>query len=309
MAIVIIRQDGKIEEWKKALKAAAPNLKVYGYLDPHLKDEIVMALVWKHPQGVLAHYKNLACIASFGAGVDFIFEDPTIDNQIPITRVIDPFLANDMSEFVIAQILAYLKNLGQYKVDQLNKEWNPVPYQRIEDVTVGIMGVGALGTVLAKDLLQLGFRVIGWANSPRAEGQFQVYAGFREVEEFLSQSSILVCLLPLTQATTGILNESLFNSLPKGAFLINAARGGHLVDQGLLRALDRGQLAGACLDVFHEEPLPGDHLFWEHPKIHITPHIASVSNITSVLPQLLENYRRLQKGEVLKNLVSREKQY
>ncbi|MEP0134197.1 MAG: glyoxylate/hydroxypyruvate reductase A [Eudoraea sp.] len=309
MAIVVIRQDNKIDSWKKALMAKAPDISIYSYLEEHPKEEITLACVWKQPVDSLKQYPNLKCIASFGAGVDFIFKDQSVPKHIPITRVIDPVLASDMSEFVLALILGFFKNLNTYKTDQLKKVWYPQEYKRISDVTVGIMGMGALGEKLAEDLIKNRFNVIGWATSTKVIPEVEVYTGYNEKNTFLSRSNILVCLLPLTQETTGILNNKLFKELPKQSYVINVARGGHLVDEDLLEYINNGHLAGAGLDVFHEEPLPFEHPFWTHPKIHITPHVASVSDIESVIPQLLENYRRLTDGLPLNNMVNREKGY
>lgn len=309
MAIVIIRQDKKIDSWKKALVAKAPDITFYSYLEEHPKEEITMACVWKHPVGSLNQYPNLKCIASFGAGVDFIIKDQSIPEQIPITRVVDPVLASDMSEFVLAIILSFFKNLNRYKTDQLKRVWSPQEYQRISDVTVGIMGMGALGEKLAADLVKNRFNVIGWATTTKKIPEVEVYSGNDEKNSFLSRSNILVCLLPLTPETKGILNSKLFKELPKQSYVINVARGGHLVDEDLLEYINNGHLSGAGLDVFHEEPLPIEHPFWAHPKIHITPHVASVSDIESVIPQLLDNYRRLISGLPLNNTVNRKKGY
>jgi len=309
MAIVIIRQDNNIEMWRKALLAAEPTLAVYGYHDDHNKEEIDMALVWKHPKGALTAYPNLKCIASSGAGVDFIFEDQQAPTNLPITRVVDKFLAKDMSEHVLALILSYLKNLDRYRVDQQNKVWNPLPYRRIVDFTIGILGLGALGQVLAKDLIKFGFKVQGWSNSRKSLKKVKSFSGEKELAAFLETTEILVCLLPLTKETSGILNKDLFFQLPKGAYVINVARGGHLVDEDLVEMVDNHHLSGASLDVYHQEPLDRDHPFWEHPKIHMTPHYASVSDTDSVVPQIIENYKRLQKGEPLLNLVSKNKGY
>ncbi len=309
MAIVIIRQDGKIKLWQEALKMAAPNIEVYSYLEDHPKDKIEMALIWKHPNGALNQYPNLKCIASSGAGVDFIFEDPDYPQELPITRVVDEMLASDMSEHVIAAIFSYLKNLGQYRLDQTNLVWKPREYKRIVDFTVGILGMGALGMALAKDLSRFGFKGQGWAHSEKNLSNFKTFTGKEELPEFLATTHILVCLLPLTDETSGILNKGLFSQLPKGAYIINVARGGHLVDEDLIEMLDNGHLSGACLDVYHQEPLATDHPFWKHDKIHMTPHYASVSDTQSVVPQIVENYRRLQLGEPLLNLVSKERGY
>lgn len=309
MSIVIIRQDNKIEAWKTALEESAKDIQFFSFLEPHPKEDIKVAFVWKHPVGILKDYPNLKYIASFGAGVDFLLDDDTISTDLPITRVVDPILASDMSEFVLASILEYLKNLTHYKKDQLETVWKPQTYRRITDVKVGIMGMGALGSDLAKTLTNVGFEVVGFANSSKKESSIKVYCGHKERNSFLRESNILVCLLPLTPQTEGILNSDLFSQLPKGAYIINVARGGHLNDQDLLDSIDRGQLSGASLDVFHEEPLRENHPFWTHEKINITPHIASVSDITSVIPQLLENYDRFKRDLPLNNLVLRQKGY
>ena len=309
MGIVIIRQDGKIDLWKKALKSKAPELSVYGYDEDHPREAIKMALVWKHPEGSLTNYPNLACIASSGAGVDFLFEDPKLPPNLPITRVVDAYLAKDMSEHVIALIFSHLKNLNQYRVDQFNKIWNPIEYRRLEDFKVGILGLGALGQVLAEDLVRFGFQVQGWSNSRKSIDGVTAFAGEGEKQQFLATTEILVCLLPLTHETQGILNKKLFLQLPKGAHIINVARGGHMVDEDLIAMIDNGHLSGASLDVYHQEPLSTEHPFWEHPKINMTPHYASVSDTASVVPQILENYRRLVAGEELLNLVSMTKGY
>ena len=187
MGIVIIRQDDKIDTWKKALKAADSNIPIFSYLEAHNKEAIRMALVWKHPQGELMNYPNLKCIASSGAGVDFIFEDPKTPKNLPITRVVDTMLAKDMSEHVIAVIFSYLKNLGQYKMDQINRVWKPLNYKRISDYRIGIMGLGALGEVLASDLIRFGFKAQGWANSPKSIEGVKTYVGQREMIEFLKR--------------------------------------------------------------------------------------------------------------------------
>jgi glyoxylate/hydroxypyruvate reductase A len=309
MAIVIIRQDNKIDLWKNALLKADASLKVYSYLEEHPKDEITMAIIWKHPNGTLSEYPNLKCIASAGAGVDYIFEDVTRPKNIPITRIVDPYLASDMSEHVLAVILAHLKNLNAYKIKQIAHTWEPMEYLRIKDLTVGILGLGELGALSAKDLTHHGFKVQGWSRSKKIINGVITFSGQKEQSDFLTSTDILVCLLPLTPATEGILNEQLLKQLPKNAYVINVARGGHLVDEDLLKLLETGHLSGACLDVYHSEPLPTTHPFWSHEKIHMTPHYASVSDTNSVIPQLIENYKRLESGEQLHHLVDKEKGY
>ncbi len=309
MSIVIIRQDDKIDLWKQALQQAAPEIKVYSYLEDHPIEEIEMALVWKHPEGTLSKYPNLKYIASSGAGVDFIFSDESTPKNIPITRVVDTVLASDMSEYIVAVIFSFLKNLNTYKIAQTKSVWKPKAYHRITDFTVGILGLGALGKVLAKDLVRFGFNTQGWSASEKSIAGVTAYAGNKELSSFLSTTEILVCLLPLTDETSGILSKTLFEELPQGAHVINAARGGHVVDTDLIEMIDNGHLSGASLDVFHQEPLPTTHPFWAHEKINITPHYASVSDTASVVPQIIENYRNMKIGAPLLNLVSPKKGY
>jgi glyoxylate/hydroxypyruvate reductase A len=161
VSIVIIRQDDKIELWKKALQEAAPDIEVYSHLEPHDADEIKVALVWKHPKGSLVKYKNLEYIACSGAGVDFIFEDDSTPKHLPISRVVDTYLASDMSEYVVAAIFSHLKRFYEYKINQTKSHWEPKQYHRIADFKVGILGLGALGTVLAQDLIRFGFKTQG----------------------------------------------------------------------------------------------------------------------------------------------------
>lgn len=309
MPVVIIRNDHKAPAWKAALLKSDPSLEIVSHDEPHNPDNITMAMVWKPPHGVLSQYPNLQCIASFGAGVDFLFEEEQLPVGIPITRVVDPVLASDMSEFVLGVILAHLKNLLVFKEDQRNNNWEPREYKRIAEVTVGIMGLGELGTKLAEDLINVGFKVNGWSRSEKILDGIRCFAGRLTLNTFLSESEILVCLLPLTDETKGIINRNLLLNLPKGAYVINVARGGHVVDKELVAVLDEGHLSGAFLDVFQQEPLPAGHPFWKHPKIDLSPHIASVSDIDSVVPQLLENYRRMQHGQPLLNLVSKSRGY
>ncbi|MFT5943022.1 MAG: glyoxylate/hydroxypyruvate reductase A [Sediminicola sp.] len=307
MAIVIIRQDGKASQWKALLEKKSQDILIYDFGEEHPKETITMALVWQHPKGSLKAYPNLKCVASMGAGVDFILADSDVSKNIMITRVVDPMLANDMSEFVIACIFSYLKNLPFYGQQELQQRWTRMKYLQKKDVTIGVLGLGELGSTLAMDLQNMGFQVQGWANSKKEA--IQTFVGEKELPQFLASTSILICLLPLTKETKNILNKEFLSKLPKGAFVINVARGGHLVEKDLLDLVNSGHLSGASLDVFTEEPLPKDHPFWGHPKIQITPHIASVSSPSSIVPQILENYSRLTKGQPMINEVSVSKGY
>jgi len=309
MAIAIVRNDNLTDVWKDALRAEAPDIPVYGYGEAFKESEIKMAAVWKHPPGSLKAYPNLMGIQGLGAGVDFIFDDTEIREDLPIMRVVDPYLASDMAEFVLAVAAGMLKGLQHYKYNESLPQWKPKTYQRFKEVTVGIMGLGKLGLAVAQSLESAGFTVVGWTRNSLPEVHFPVFRGNADRTRFLNRSEVLVCLLPLTPETRGILNRDVFKTLPTGARLINVARGPLLEDTDLLYALDQGMLSEACLDVFHSEPLAQDHPFWNHPAVHITPHIASVSDPKSVAPQIISNYRQLIKGVVPENIVSRSAGY
>lgn len=306
MAILLIRNDANYEPWIKAFQQNDPSLDVVTPLVAHEKEAVTMALTWKAPAGSFDGYGQLKVIGSLGAGVDHLFADASLPSDVQLTRVVDEKLSGDMQEFVLALCLNNIKNLHTYA--GTGTSWQSLPYQRVADVSVGILGFGTLGQAVGQRLSSLGFTVSGWSTSLKNVDGMTSYDA-SQLDQFLAQSQILVCLLPLTDATSRILNQELFNKLPKGAYLINVARGGHLNETDLLAALDSGQLSGAALDVFDTEPLPVDHAYWQHPSILITPHVASVSNPASVVPQIIENYRRMNKDAALLNVVSRERNY
>lgn len=310
MPIVVIRYDDRLQEWVQGLRKVAGKVDVYAVDEPHPIEDICMAVVWgrKHPPSALQRYPRLLGVQSMGAGVEFLL-DGSVDPSIKIMRVIDDNLASDMAEFALATTLAALKQLPTYKQAQVNREWTPVPYRRARDTTVGILGCGALGMAVADLLQRVGFTVLGWTRSSRPEAKFDIYTGNEQQQDFLKQSQVLICLVPLTPATQGLLNRQTLAQLPRGAVLVNLARGPILVDDDLVEALDSGHLSGAYLDVFTTEPLPTDHPFWWHPKVHVTPHVASVTDIASSATQMIDNYHALVEGRPLKGQVCRDRGY
>lgn len=299
MSILLINDKFNPKIWTEALRALDPSLNIEIW--PQVKDpaKVEFAIVWHYPQGELQRYPKLKAIQSMGAGVDHILSDPQRPS-VPIARIVDPYLISEMSQYVIATTLYYARRLDFYIAAKAKKAWLP---QVLKDKRIGIMGLGQLGSDAAAKLTGLGFQVSGWSRRPKSLEGAHCFSGEAQLPAFLRQSDILICLLPLTAETRGILNADLFAKLPQGAYLINAARGQHLVETDLLQALDKGQLAGASLDVFEVEPLPQDHLFWSHPKILVTPHIASVTRADSAAAQMLENYRRALSGRPLLHAV------
>lgn len=309
MSLLIVSPGKDPEPWVEALKNQHPGLNIVVYPEDHDKEEVNFALTWKHPRGLFRNYPNLKVVASMGAGVDHITSDPGLPEGIKITRVVDPMLAEDMAEFILALILSEIKNLPLYQANEKKEQWKPRPYRRNKEVTVGILGLGVMGKAAARLLVRNGFRVRGWSRTSKDLEGISSFSGTDELKEFLGRSEFLVNLLPLTPETEKILNKTIFEQLPAQAYLINVARGEHLVEHDLLETIDQGHLSGAALDVFWEEPLRKNHPFWEHPRIRVTPHIASATDARAVLPQIVENYERMMEEEPLKNVVERKKGY
>jgi glyoxylate/hydroxypyruvate reductase A len=308
MALLFYSLDDDAEAWRRELLRHLPDLDYRVW--PELGDpaEIDAALVWKPPPGLLRGLPNLKAILSLAAGVDAMLADPTLPD-IPLCRLVDPSLTRTMSEFVLLQALKYHRQLDVYARQQRAARWRlhlPLPPAA---TTVGIMGLGVLGADAARTLQAHGFAVWGWSRTEKRLDGVTCFAGEAELEAFLGGTQILVCLLPLTAETKGILDARLLARLPQGARLVNVARGAHLVEEDLIEALDRGHLAHASLDVFQDEPLPPDHPFWRHPAIDVTPHAASYGLPESAALAVAENYRRLQAGRPLLDVVDRARGY
>ncbi|WP_286756769.1 glyoxylate/hydroxypyruvate reductase A [Roseivirga sp. UBA838] len=262
--------------------------------------------VWKPlDEGVVQKLPNLKWVSSLGAGVDHLVNDQQIPSDIPVTRIVDPFLTRDMTNYCIMGVLMHQRSMQAHWQNQQKAIWNRLSYSSLK---VGVLGLGELGGHCASTLAQLGFEVLGYSRTPKQLPGVQCFNG-SELKQFLAPLDVLINLLPVTPHTVDILNLDLFEQLKEGAFLINVARGNHLVENDLLLALDSGRLSGALLDVFREEPLPSGHPFWKHPKIRITPHVASVTTPQSAMQLVLENTKRLIEGRDLLHKVNREAGY
>ncbi|TVQ18340.1 MAG: glyoxylate/hydroxypyruvate reductase A [Bacteroidetes bacterium] len=309
MSLVIFSNVHKIQPWIDALKDAGPDVEVISYEQIQDREKVQFALAWNHPKGIFKNYPNLKCISSMGAGVDHIMNDPDIPGQTKIVRIIDPLLSQDLAEFALSLIMSHMRGLGKYFHLQNKKVWKKSMYKRIADLKVGIMGTGAIGNHVALFLQSCGFSVAGWGKNPGKHTEYRRFHGYDQLDEFLCNINILICLLPLTPETEGILDKHTLQKLPQGAYVINLGRGLHIIDQDLIEMIDKGHLAGAGLDVFEHEPLPAEHPFWSHPGIQITPHVASLTTPASVAPQIIENYRRAVNDQDLLNLVNRDQGY
>lgn len=304
-----------LSEWDNADGWRAELQRHLGPLDwrqlPELgpRDDIEVAMAWAPQPGLLASLPRLRLIVSLGMGVDHLLRDPHLPPDVPITRIHDSGLIEQMVDYTLLASLRVLRHADDYDAAQRRGEWKRFDPVMAGEKRVGVMGLGAIGGEIARRHAAAGFQVFGWSRTPRRIAGVHCFTGAAEMEDFLRRSEILICVLPLTAGTRGILNAATLSLLPRGAHVVNVARGGHVVDADLLAALDGGHLAGATLDVFNQEPLPADHPYWRHPKVRVTPHIAGLSHPPTAAPGVAENIRRLARGEALQNLIDRAAGY
>ncbi|MBT5414335.1 MAG: glyoxylate/hydroxypyruvate reductase A [Rhodospirillaceae bacterium] len=310
MPVLIFRSGSdRTQWWLETFRERAPEIEVRLWNEPGDVSEVTHALVWDPEPGILAKMPNLKLIISLGAGVDHLFRDPGVPVQVPIARVVDVNLTARMTEYIVLYVLRHHRHVPIYEARQREALWQSEPQPAASERTVGIMGLGTLGRDAAEKLVPLGFRVTGWTRTPREMDGVESFHGEEGLAPFLASAEILVNLLPLTPRTENIVDAGLLAALPEGAFFINVGRGPHVVDQDLIAALDSGRLSGTVLDVFRQEPLPSDHPFWSHPKVTLTPHVASMSDPRTVIEQVIENVRRTERGEEPMNRVDPDQQY
>ena len=296
MPVLLFKSEGRAEPWLAAFAELMPDLEVRLWPNIGRPDQIDYAYLYQAPAGFFTGMVNLKAVFSLGAGVDHILADPSLPRQVPISRVVDPELTQRMIEYVVLAVLYHHRRWPEILANQHQAHWRPLGTPAAGGRRVGIMGLGQLGQAAAAALAALGFNVAGWARMPSVLPRVETFDGADQLAPFLARSDILVCLLPLTPATAGILNAATFAALPSGAAVINCARGGHLVEADLLAALDGGRLSGATLDVFETEPLPPDHPFWHHPNITVTPHVASLSSPLARARLVVDSIRRVETG-------------
>jgi glyoxylate/hydroxypyruvate reductase A len=308
-ALMFLSSVDRSDLWIDHFKRIRPSLEVRTHPDVEPRGDITYALVWKPPAGELARYPNLRCVFSLGAGVDHLLSDPAFPKSVPLVRVIDPSLTRGMSEYVVLHVLTHHRRQLELSQFQRAKTWRLILSPDAGDVRVGIMGLGVLGSDAAEKLRPFGYQLAGWSHSRKSIEGVESFAGFDELKAFLRCTDILVCLLPLTEETRGILNRETFAQLPQGAAVINAARGGHLVEPDLIAALDSGHLRSATLDVFQTEPLPESSPLWLHPRVIVTPHLAAFTDPRFVAENVADNIARLERGEALRDTVDLTRGY
>jgi len=264
-------------------------------------DRIEAAVCWVPPDGLLARLPRLRLIQSLAAGIDHLLRDPALPRQVPLARIVDPEMASGMAAYVAWAVTQHQRHMGAYLAQQREALWREQPVQHPRHHRVGIAGYGALGQACARALRAIGYTVRGWRRSagPAEDGHddhLLLFHGAAGLDDFLAGCDTLVCLLPLTDETRGLLDARLFARLPRGAHLVNVGRGEHLVEADLLAALDSGQLGAATLDAFAQEPMPPEHPFWKHPRITVTPHIATRTPAAVIARQTLAHLAAVRAG-------------
>ena len=308
MSIVVLG-EAHAADWADGLRSALPDVEVHRWPDLPDASRVEMALV-RHDLEPLASLPNLRAVAVLAAGVEHLFEQrDAIPRGVTVVRQVDPSITAQMVEWVLLALFAHTRRWDEYAEQQRQRSYEELPVRVPVDVTIGILGIGALGEGVANALGLIGFPVRGWSRSPRDITGVDCFAGREGLAPFLRSCDVVVCLLPVTPDTTRLLNRELFAMMKPGAYLINGARGALVDESDLLRAIDSGHLSGATLDTQVEEPMPPDHRFWTHPAIRITPHIAAYTMARFCVPQVAENYRRLQAGQPLINVVDLDQQY
>jgi glyoxylate/hydroxypyruvate reductase A len=305
--LLLIVPPGWGRYWDEPLAGSNVRVLIEGQ-DSYTPGDIDYALGFRPKPGLLKSLPNLKAIFSLGAGIDGFLSDPEFPRHVPLVRFVDDTLSREMAQYIVMHVLIQHRAERMFAKAQSEAQWRQAMLaRRTEDTRVGILGLGEIGSVAARRLSELGFAVSGWSRT-RKTG-VKSFAGAEELDAFLAQSDFLVCVLPLTRETRHILNAQLFAKLPKGAYVINVARGGHLNEPELIAALDSGHLSGATLDVFEIEPLPPASAIWGHPKIIATPHVAAITSPTVAARYVLDGIQAMERGEKLPNIVNMERGY
>lgn len=301
------------EQWIEGMRVRLPQANIRQW-EKGDKQSADYAMVWLPPYECLAGRNDLKGIFALGAGVDAILKQEqdkpgTLPAGVPVMRLEDTGMAIQMEEYACAKVLAYFRRMDEYRQLQSQRQWKQLPAYQHEEFVIGVMGAGALGQAVAKRLVSFGFHVRTWSRSEKQIPNVKSYYGNEQLPAFLSGTRVVINLLPSTPETVGILNQQLFSQLQQGAYVINLARGAHLIEQDLLSALDTGQVAGAALDVFASEPLSQMHPFWTHPRIAITPHVAAFTQPKEAMDMIVSNINRIEAGEAPVGVVDMERGY
>ncbi|MCJ8203210.1 glyoxylate/hydroxypyruvate reductase A [Pseudomonas sp. RGM2987] len=308
MALLYKADPVRGEHWRRLFAEQAPDIEWRAWPDIGDPRDIQYLAAWQAPDDIETVLPNLQVLFALSAGVDQL-DLNRLPTTLPVVRLLDPGISQGMCEYASFAVLSVHRDMLRYRRQQAGHCWQAHRLVPAAQRRVGVMGLGLQAQKILASLKPFGFALSGWARSAHHIAGVNCFAGTEQLPAFLGGCDILLCVLPLTEQTRGILNRQLFEHLPKGAALVNMGRGGHLVEADLLEALAQGQLSAAVLDVLEQEPAPADHPFWDHPQILLTPHIAAMTQPESAFAGLLENIRRHQRGESMLGLVDRERSY
>ena len=294
--------------WAELMARKMPALPFRIWPDIGDPREVRYLAAWQPPEDLAIRFPNLEVLFSTGAGTDQ-FDFSVIPETLPVVRMVETGIIKGMVEYATLAVLSIHRDWRTYLDQQREGHWQVHRVHPASSRRVGVLGLGVLGRAVLESLGGFGFSCAGWSRSPQQIEGVDCYAGADGLQQFLARTDILICLLPLTDRTRGILSKPLFDQLPRGAAVINLGRGGHLVQQDLLQALDEGQVGKAILDVCEPEPLPPGHPFWAHPKVVLTPHIASMTQPETAVEAVIDNIRRHREGLPMVGLVDRTRGY
>ena len=297
MAIMFNNHGFDPKPWVAALGARLPGMEIRVFPQVGDPESIKYAVIWNHPHGDLGRYPNLKAILLLSAGADFLKHDPSLPDDTPIVRLVDEAVARDMAQHCLHFTLHFHRAYHLNARDQTQAKWLRYDYPAAEERRVGILGLGAMGQVVAAEIMRAGFPVHAWVRTARDSGAVNLFVGEDQIEAFFASSDILISILPNTMHTQGFINAERLACMPRGAFLINVGRGETIDDDALKQALDAGHIEAAALDVFRHEPLPAEHWMWAHRGVIVTPHAAGNSYARSGAEKIAANILRLERGE------------
>jgi len=309
MAILVLTAPMPADSYVAALRDTAADIPVWTPDDAHDPQAVEAILAWRLKPGVVSAYPKLRMLCSVAAGVDKLLAVPDLPPGLPVTRAVDPGQNQQIAQYVVACTLRFTRDLPLYAQQQAAASWVRHPVRPAARCRVGVLGLGAVGQAILRAFVPLGYPVAGWSRSRRDLAGVTTFAGDAELPALLAQTDVLVCALPLTPATQGLLNHRTLAQLPPGAYVVNVGRGEQLVEADLRALLDAGHLAGAALDVFEREPPPPDDWVWSHPRVLATPHIAGEVARSVVAQQVVDALRRARAGQPLPLAVDRSAGY
>jgi glyoxylate/hydroxypyruvate reductase A len=312
MRILLYRGDGVIAPWARDFAQALPQAEMVVWDERQEGQELApcdYAVVWAPTPALLGQLARVKAIFLMGAGVDAVLKFGDALPDVPVIRLGDAGMGEQMAEYVVYAVLRYFRRFDEYENQARLGVWNPLVAHDKKAFTVGVLGLGKLGMPVVQALRQLGFPVRGWSRTQKDIPGVDCYAGMDALDDFLSGTRVLVCMLPLTPETTNLLDRARLSKLPEGAYLVNVARGAQVAEPDLMALIRAGHIVGATLDVFRNEPLPAPHPFWNEPRITITPHISALTIREEAVRQIAHKITLLEQGEHVADVVDRNRGY